>query len=284
VSAPIGRVSSRIRRRSATRLQLAEATALVTGATGGLGSAIAAALRERGADLIVSGRRADELESRAVALGARPAVADLAVSEDVRLLGELALDAGVDVLVANAALPASGLLTDLTDEQIDRMLDVNLRAPIMLAHALVPALIARGRGHLVFVSSLSGKAASPASSLYSATKFGLRGFALALRQDLAPYGVGVSLVAPGFIRDAGMFADSGIRLPAVAGTKTSADVAAAVIRAIETGRAEVEVAPVALRAGAGFASVAPQLAASASRLLGSDRVSAEFAERQRDKR
>ena len=199
-------------------------------------------------------------------------------------LGALALEAGVDVLVANAALPASGLLSDLTDEQIDRMLDVNLRAPIMLAHALAPAMVARGRGHLVFVSSLSGKAASRASSLYSATKFGLRGFALALRQDLAPHGVGVSLVSPGFIRDAGMFADSGVKLPPGAGTKTSGDVAAAVIRVIEADRAELDVAPAALRAGTAFASLAPQLAASASRLAGSDRVSAEFAQRQRDKR
>ena len=266
------------------RLELAGATALVTGATGGLGSAIASALRERGVELIVSGRRAAVLESLAHTLAARAAVADLTVREEVERLGALALEAGVDVLVANAALPASGLLSDLTDEQIDRMLEVNLRAPIMLAHALAPAMVARGRGHLVFVSSLSGKAASPASSLYSATKFGLRGFALALRQDLAPLGVGVSLVSPGFIRDAGMFADSGVKLPRVAGTKTSGDVAAAVIRVIEANRGELEVAPVALRAGAAFASQAPQLAASASRLLGSDRVSSDLAERQRNAR
>jgi short-subunit dehydrogenase len=270
--------------RSAERLQLAGATALVTGATGGLGGAIAAALRGRGAELIVSGRRPAELESLAAALQARPAVADLTVREEVRRLGTLALETGVDVLVANAALPASGLLSDLTDEQIDRMLDVNLRAPIMLAHELAPAMVARGRGHLVFVSSLSGKAAGPASSVYSATKFGLRGFALGLRQDLARHGVGVSLVSPGFIADVGMFADSGVKLPPGTGTKTSADVAAAVVRAIETDRAELDVAPVALRAGAAFASLAPQLAASASRLAGSDRVSAELAERQRHKR
>jgi uncharacterized protein len=279
-----GRAGSPTARGAGSRLQLVDATALVTGATGGLGGAIAAALRARGAELIISGRRADELKSRAVDLQARSVVADLTVREDLARLGALALEAGVDLLVANAALPASGLLTDLTDEQIDRMLEVNLRAPIMLAHALVPAMVARGHGHLVFVSSLSGKAAGPASSLYSATKFGLRGFALGLRQDLARHGVGVSLVSPGFIGDAGMFADSGVKLPPGTGTKTSGDVAAAVIRAIETDRAELDVAPIALRAGAAFASLAPQLAASASRLAGSDRVSAELAQRQRDKR
>jgi short-subunit dehydrogenase len=281
---PVGRAGPRMARGAGSRLQLVGATALVTGATGGLGGAIAAALRARGAELIVSGRRAAELDAVAAALQARPVLADLAIRDDVERLGTYALEAGVDVLVANAALPASGLLSDLTDEQIDRMLDVNLRGPIMLAHALAPAMVARGRGHLVFVSSLSGKAAGPASSLYSATKFGLRGFALGLRQDLARHGVGVSLVSPGFIGDAGMFADSGVKLPPGTGTKTSGDVAAAVIRAIETDRAELDVAPVALRAGAAFASLAPQLAASASRLAGSDRVSAELAQRQRDKR
>jgi short-subunit dehydrogenase len=288
VTALTGRAGSRIGRAvgrgAGARLQLAGATALVTGATGGLGGAIASALRDRGAELVVSGRRVAELESLATTLPAQAAVADLTVREDVERLSAFALEARVDVFVANAALPASGLLSDLTEEQIDRMLDVNLRAPIMLAHALAPAMVARGRGQLVFVSSLAGKAASPASAMYSATKFGLRGFALALRQDLAPHGVGVSLVAPGFIRDAGMFADSGVKLPPGTGTRTSGEVAAAVIRVIESDRAEVDVAPAPLRVGAAFASLAPQLAASASRLAGSDRVSAELAQRQRHQR
>jgi uncharacterized protein len=284
VSAPSRRVSPRSRRAAGSRLQLAGATALVTGATGGLGPAIASALRARGAELIVSGRRAAELESLAASLNGRAVVADLTAWEELERLGALALEVGVDVLVANAALPASGLLSDLTVAEIDRMLEVNLRAPIMLARELAPAMVARGRGHLVFLSSLSGKAAAPASSIYSATKFGLRGFALGLRQDLAPHGVGVSLVSPGFIRDAGMFADTGVKLPPGTGTRTSADVAAAVIRVIETDRPELDVAPAWLRAGAVFASLAPDLAASASRLAGSERVSAELAQRQRDKR
>jgi short-subunit dehydrogenase len=265
-------------------VDLAGATALVTGATGGLGRAIAAALSERGARLVLSGRRVTELGSVAGPLGARTILADLAVAEDVSRLCAEAVAADVDVLVANAALPATGLLDELSELEIERMLDVNLRAPIMLAHALAPAMTRRRRGHLVFVSSLSGRAAAPASSMYSATKFGLRGFALGLRQDLERAGVGVSLVSPGFIREAGMYADTGVRLPPGTGTKTPADVAVAVIRAIETGRAEIDVAPLPLRLGATFASVAPAVAASASRVLGSGRVSAEMAERQRHKR
>ena len=102
----------------------------------------------------------------------------------------------VDVLVANAGLPGSGKLNSFTPEQIDRALDVNLRAPMLLAHGLIEPMVARGSGHLLFMSSLSGRAAAPGSSVYSATKFGLRGFALALREDLAPKGVGVSVVLP----------------------------------------------------------------------------------------
>jgi short-subunit dehydrogenase len=263
-------------------LQLHAATALVTGASGGLGRAIAVALAARGAQVVVSGRREAELQQLAGEIGGRAVVADLSVRHDVdRLIAEAG---GVDVLVANAGVPATGLLSDLSRGEIDRMLEINLRVPIVLAKELSPAMVARGRGHLVFVSSLAGKAASPASSIYSATKFGLRGFALALRQDLAGRGVGVSVIAPGFIRDAGMFHDSGARLPPVAGgTKTPADVAAAVVRAVEQDRAEIEVAPVPLRVGAAVASLVPELAERASARMGSRRIAHDLARRHAER-
>jgi short-subunit dehydrogenase len=194
----------------------------------------------------------------------------------------------VDVLVANAGIPGSGVLLDLTQEQIDRVLEVNLRAPVRLARGLAPGMVQRGRGHMVFVSSLSGKAAAPASSLYSATKFGLRGFALGIREDLHRDGVGASVVLPGFIRDAGMFADAGVKLPplarAFAGTSSPDDVAAAVIGVIERDRAERDVGTLPVRLGTALASVAPQLAARLSRRAGSEAIAAMIAEAQRDKR
>jgi short-subunit dehydrogenase len=186
--------------------ELAGSTALVTGATGGIGDAIARALHARGVRLLVSGRREAELTRLAEEVGGTAIACDLSVRAEVDRLAGAARDAAVDVLVANAALPASGLLSELTGAQVNRMLDVNLRAPIELARVLAPAMMARGRGHLVFVSSISGKVASPASSMYNATKFGLRGFGFGLREDLRGTGVGVSVIAPGFIRDAGMFA------------------------------------------------------------------------------
>jgi short-subunit dehydrogenase len=190
----------------------------------------------------------------------------------------------VDVLIANAAALAGGLLVEFTQEEIDDLIEVNLRAPIALARALAPGMIERRRGHMVFISSLQGKAATPVSSLYCATKFGLRGFALALREDLRSFGVGVSVVLPGFIRDAGMFADSGATLPPGVGTRSPEDVAQAVVTAIERNRAEVDVAPIGLRLGSAFASVAPSISAAVSRRLGSERIAARIVAGQRAQR
>ena len=247
-------------------MSLVAGRVLLTGATGGIGQAIARAFAGRGATLVLSGRRSEMLEALAAEVGGH------AVSGDI------------DVLVANAALPASGTLTDLSQEQIDRMVEINLRAPIALARATAPAMISRGRGHMVFISSLAGKVASPASAIYSATKFGLRGFALGIREDLRSHGVGVSVVLPGFIRQAGMFADANIELPRGVGTRTPEHVARAVIQAVERNRGEVEVAPLGLRLGAGFASLAPELAATVSRKVGGGRVATDLAAGQADKR
>jgi short-subunit dehydrogenase len=263
-------------------MSLVAGRVLITGATGGIGLAIARAFADRGATLVISGRRSEILDPLAAEVRGRAVVSDLGRREDVE---RLVAEAGeIDVLVANAALPASGVLTELTQEQIDRMLEINLRAPIALARAIAPQMVDRGGGHMVFVSSLAGKAAAPASSIYSATKFGLRGFALGLREDLRPHGVGVSVVLPGFISDAGMFADANVELPRGVGTRTPEHVADGVVRAVERNRAEVEVAPLGLRLGAGFASVAPELAASVQRKIGGGRVASELAAGQTDKR
>ena len=257
-------------------------TALVTGASGGLGQAIARALAGAGAQLVLSGRRGDVLEGLASELGAQVAPADLSDPDAVRSLA--AAHADVDILVANAGLPASGRLASFSEEQIDRALDVNLRAPMVLAHALAPAMAARRSGHIVFMSSLAGKTAAAGTSVYSATKFGLRGFAGALRAELHGSGVGVSAIFPGFIRDAGMFEDADVTLPRGTGTKTPKQVAKATLRAIERNRGEIDVAPVALKLGAAISGIAPELAATVTRKAGGDEVAAQFQAGQLDKR
>jgi short-subunit dehydrogenase len=263
-------------------VDLRGARVLLTGATGGIGVAIARALASRGASLILTGRRAEVLDPLAADLGGRGIVCDLG---DRAGLERLVTECGeVDLLVANAALPASGELADFTPWQIDQLLEVNLRAPIMLARSFAPGMLVRRRGHLVFIASLAAKSAGPKSSLYSATKSGLRGFALSLREDLRDSGVGVSVVLPGFIRDAGMFVDARVKLPPGIGTRTPEQVAAAVIDAVAHDRAEVVVAPPIVRAGATLAMLAPGPAAALQRLAGSERIASEFVAGQRDKR
>jgi short-subunit dehydrogenase len=265
-------------------MELTGKTVLLTGATGGLGRAIAAALADRGARLILSSRKPQELDELAASLSGdrhRTIVSDLA--EDGAALALLA-DAGeIDVLVANAALPASGKLDGFTAEQVDRALRVNLEAPIQMTRELIPAFTKRGSGHFVFVSSISGKTATARASLYAATKFGIRGFALCLRDDLRPAGVGVSVVSPGAISGAGMFADSGAAAPPLIGTGKPDQVGAAVVSAIERNRGEVTVAPLRQRVLARFAANAPELS---SRLAGDIAAKAadEIAAGQTDKR
>ncbi len=259
-------------------------TILLTGATGGLGRAIAEALAARGAKLVLSSRKGTELDELAGSLpgsGHRTAVCDLASEGEAIALLESAGE--IDALVANAALPASGLLDHYSQEEIGRALRVNLESPIRMARELVPAWTARGSGHMVFVSSLSGKAATARASLYCGTKFGLRGFALALREDLRGTGIGVSVVMPGMIRDAGMFADSKAAAPALTGTSSAADVGAGVVRAIERDRGEVSVAPLRARALSAIAANAPELA---GRVAGSTatKVADKIASGQTDKR
>lgn len=267
-------------------MELEGKTALLSGATGGLGRAIAAALADRGTRLVLSARKLEALEELAGSLpgdGHRAVVADLA---DPGAAERLASEAGeVDVLVANAGLPGTGKLEEFSQEQVGRVLRVNLEAPIRLSRELVPGMQERGRGHLVFVSSLSGKAASPRASLYSATKFGLRGFALGLREDLWKRGIGVSLVSPGFVREAGLFHESGARAPRVLGTTTPERVGKAVTTAIERNRNEVAVAPALQRALANFALRHPELAARIGYRRGSGaRVAQSVADGQASKR
>jgi short-subunit dehydrogenase len=207
---------------------------------------------------------------------------DLTDAEAVQRLASECAD--VDILVSNAGLPGTGQLTSFSVEQLDRALAVNLRAPMVLARRLGEAMVERRRGHLVFMSSLAGKVGTPRTPVYSATKFGLRGFAQSLREDLRPSGVGVSAIFPGFVRDAGMFHDTGTKLPPGVGTVAPDAVAEAVVRAVERNRGEIVVAPVSLRAGAIAAGLAPDLAAAVSRRLGGTGVAEQHVAMQKDKR
>ncbi len=266
-------------------MELAGKTALLTGATGGLGRAIAEALAGKGAKLLLSGRKAEALEALAAEL---PGGGHRALPSDLSQPGaaeKLAAEAGeVDVLVANAGLPGSGRLPDFTAEELTGTLRVNLESPMLLARAVEAQMLERGSGHMVFVASLSGKSATPLSSVYNATKFGLRGFALGLRADLEPRGIGVSLVSPGTIREAGMYADSGADPIPGLGTSSPKEVADAVIKVIERNKVEITVAPVQQRFLAHFALATPGISVKIASGESGQKAAAAVASGQLDKR
>jgi short-subunit dehydrogenase len=138
-------------------------------------------------------------------------------------------------------------------------------------------MIERGEGHIVLISSVAGLVVTPGNgSVYTATKWGLRGLGLAVRQELYGTGVGVSTIFPGPIRDAGMFARSGVRLPGGGGTSSPEDVAKAVARAIERNRAETTVAAGVVRLSQAIGVVAPVLMGTLARLAGAGRVRQEM--------
>ena len=259
--------------------ELANRVVLLTGAAGGIGSRIASCLHAEGASLVLSGRDQAELQVLAAQMSpARVEVADLSRHEEV---ARLATAAGkVDVLVANAGIPASGELVSFSVEEIDRTLDVNLRSAMVLARLLLPGMVSRGTGHIVLIASIHGKLPAALVSVYNATKFGLRGFGLALGQELRGTGVGVSVINPTFVREAGMWADTGVTPHPLAGLVTPDQVAAAVIRAIKENRAETDVAPLSAR----LAVTAPRLVGSLAGRLGATAFPPEGVEPQLAKR
>ena len=248
-------------------MNISGSTILVTGASGGLGSAMARELAKRGAHLILTARREEILASLAEDIGAEVVVADLADRADVESLIDRARD--VDVIVLNAGIGSDTSFESLTADHIDRSIDVNLRSPIQMATAFAQHKVGSAApAAIVLVGSLSGLAATPNTEMYNATKFGLRGFSLSLAQDLDGTNVTATLVAPSFIRDAGMFAEGDVDLPTGVRFKNPDDVSAAIVKAIENGPAEVYVSPIELRLGAAFSTIAPRISARVMKAVG----------------
>jgi short-subunit dehydrogenase len=236
--------------------ELAGRTALVTGASSGLGPVIVRRLAQEGMRFVLSARRLTELETLAATLGsARVVAADLSLPGEVE---RLAAEAGpIDVLVANAGLPANGQLVDLEVVHIDRALAVNLRSVIVLTRLLLPGMLERRSGHVVLMGSLAGRIPTAGSSLYNATKFAVRGFSHALRSELRGTGVSVSLISPTLIAEVGMWAETQQRAPIR--TVNPASVAEACVRAIRRDIAEVTVAPIEQRLGSRLLVAFPEL-------------------------
>ncbi|MEU7815058.1 SDR family NAD(P)-dependent oxidoreductase [Pseudonocardia sp. NPDC049154] len=241
-------------------MRVAERVALVTGASSGIGAAVAQRLAGDGARLVLTGRDPERLQQVAERTGAKAVVADLAAGVDTLLD---ALPARPALVVHCAGVGAAGPLEELSPARVDELLDLNLRAPIQLTRALLPGL-REERGHLVFVASIAALGVA-GEAVYSATKAGLRGFADAVRIE-APE-VGVTTVLPGAV-DTPYFGRRGREYDRRFPRPIRADrVAEEIVRGIRRGSVEV-VTPRWLALGAKVHGAAPALFARASRRFG----------------
>jgi 3-oxoacyl-[acyl-carrier protein] reductase len=179
-------------------------TALVTGATGGIGGAIVKALHEQGAHVVLSGTRQEALEALAAELGERVSVAACNLSDPAAVDGlvgkaEEAAGAPIDILVANAGITRDGLLLRMKDEDWDTVLKVNLESYFRLSRAAMKGMMKRRWGRIVGITSIVGVTGNPGQTNYAASKAGMIGFSKALAQEVASRGVTINCVAPGFI-------------------------------------------------------------------------------------
>jgi 3-oxoacyl-[acyl-carrier protein] reductase len=178
-------------------------TALVTGASGGIGGAIAEHLHRQGATLALSGTKREALEARAAALGERVHVlpANLGEKADVEALvpaSEKAMG-GLDILVHNAGVTRDNLFLRMKDEEWDQVLAINLTAGFRLARAAIKGMMKKRAGRIIFITSVVGVTGNPGQGNYAASKAGLIGMAKALAQEIASRNVTVNCVAPGFV-------------------------------------------------------------------------------------
>lgn len=242
--------------------------ALVTGASGGIGKCIARALARAGMNVAVSGRREDALavvadELRATGVKAESVPADLfdvARAEELIERTESALGP-LDVLVNNAGVEYTSAFTNCTREELTSMIDLNLTVPLLLTHRVIPGMLERGRGHVVFISSLAGKLGPAYSEPYAATKAGLVGLNQSLRAEFLDAPIGFSVVCPGFVAGDGMYqrmVEQGVRSNRLMGWTKVERVAERTIDAIRRDRPEVIESGAPIRPILALAQLAPR--------------------------
>jgi uncharacterized protein len=215
---------------------ITDCNALITGGSSGIGAAVADGLAAAGCRLLVLGRNRDRLDAVARRTGARAVVADLCTSEGLAQAAEAA--ANVDLLVNSAGLGWAGDLVAMADPDIDALVALNLTAPMRLTRAALPGMRQRGRGQLVYVSSIAAVGVG-GESVYAATKAGLRTFADSVRLEVGDEGIGVTTLLPGAVRTP-FFDHRGLpydrRFPR---QLDAAEVASALLEALERGDPEV---------------------------------------------
>jgi short-subunit dehydrogenase len=253
----------------ATMRELQGRTALVTGASGGIGREIARHLARAGTNVVVSGRRenalaaaVEELQALGVRAAAVPAdLADLSQVDPLIERAEAALGP-LDVLVNNAGVESIAAFTRFERGDLTSMIDVNLTAPLLLTHRVVPGMLERGRGHVVFISSVAGKVGTAYNQPYAATKGALVKLTQSLRAEFLHAPVGFSVVCPGFVAGDGMYqrmADDGFTSNRLMGTTTIERIADRTVDAIRRDRPEVVDSGTPIRPILALAELAPRL-------------------------
>lgn len=213
------------------------AVVVITGASSGIGEAAARLLAARGHQLVLAARRTDRLAALAAALAPAAVLtvpADVADPEALAAVARAAAErfGGIDVWINNAGMGEGPRWWEAEPEQIQRVIAVNLTAAILGARAALAFMLPQGRGQIINVASVAGRIGT--SGVYSATKFGLAGHTEALRRELMPYGIRVSLLTPGFFRTE-MTQDVPLRMP------PASVAAAAIARLIDRPRRELVV-------------------------------------------
>jgi short-subunit dehydrogenase len=267
-------------------------TALVTGASRGIGPYIARTLFDHGMKVVIAARSEGDLAEVQKSFDPRQ-VRSLRVRADVveesdrqaLVLAAVERFGAVDVLVNNAGLEGPEPFVDQDFDAIRGLFEVNVLALMRLTQIVLPAMLAQGFGHVVNIASLAGLTPVPYNVAYSTSKHAVVGFSESLRYELDGTGVGVSAVCPGFIRDAGMFtryagdADAGI-----GGTSAPEEVADAVYSALVNDRARVVVAPMLSRSAPLIRTLAPELIFQTMKAGGVLKSLKATAERNRDQR
>jgi short-subunit dehydrogenase len=229
---------------------------LITGACSGIGFALAQVLAQRGARILIASDNGARLKQVAEQLRREFSasvdwhVCDLSQQQAILKLASIAAERPLDLLINNAGLLFRGPLHEMTGEQADKLLAVNLQAPIHLTRLLLPELLKRPEAHIVNVASMCGYAPLPKLAIYQATKFGLVGFSESLRVDYGRLGIGVTTVCPGFVRTplfqhADTPPNGETKVPPAWLSTTPERVAKRTVRAVEGNRRIVVVTPLA---------------------------------------
>ncbi|MBX6395037.1 MAG: SDR family oxidoreductase [Alicyclobacillaceae bacterium] len=216
--------------------------ALVTGASSGIGEATAVALAEAGATVVAAARRLDRVEALSAQSGGRisPAYLDVTDRDAVKRLVQEAIErfGKIDILVNNAGVMLLSYMDKLLVDEWDRMIDVNVKGVLYGVAAVLPHMKERRSGHIINIASVAGHRVFPAGAVYCGTKFAVRAISEGLRQELAPFGVRVTVISPGIVKTelTDHITDPDVRRTIEARTLTplqSKDIAEAVLYAVQ---------------------------------------------------